>query len=151
MTCAAPRVLNRRRAELARIHILAEQIGLTREQYEAVLMTVARVDSAALLDTHGRAEVIRHLENQLRRHQPGSTAMHYRSRPQVSADRAPLVGKIRALLVSATPPREDAYADAMAKHMFGVTRYTWCTPPQLSKLVAALAIDAKRRERTAVK
>jgi len=55
-----------RRAQLAKIHIGAKQLGLIdgedRDTYEAMLYSVARVRSAADLDSAGRQRVISHLK-----------------------------------------------------------------------------------------
>lgn len=124
-----------RRAELAKIHILAKQLRLTDEQYRAVLWTVARVDSARDLDTHGRRRVI----EQLKSHMPGA-AESKRAAP----DREPMLHKVRELLGE----RGDNYAIGILRHMFGKDapeQLEWATPRQLHKIVAALMYDAKRR------
>jgi phage gp16-like protein len=139
----ATRPADPRRRELARIHILAQRLGLSREQYEAVLLTVASVDSAALLDSYGRRQVIDHLERRLPPDRRGG--WRGRSRQRAASGKAGLVAKIQALLIHARPARDDAYADAMALRMFGVQRFTWCNLGQLGKIVAALAIDARRQ------
>jgi Protein of unknown function (DUF1018). len=138
----ARKPVDQRTRELGAIHVLAKQLRMTRDQYEAVLLTVAHVDSAALLDSHGRRAVIEHLRSRL---PPGAQGGPTRQRPAVSRDA--LVRKIRALLINGATRRADAYADAMAQHMFGVERFTWCTPDQLHRLVGALAIDQRRRGR----
>ena len=59
----------RRRAELAKIHVGAKQLGLGREAYESMLWTLCRVRSAADLDEHGRKQVlglVRKIRAQLR-------------------------------------------------------------------------------------
>lgn len=126
--------------ELGRIHILAKQLGLTRDQYEAVLLTHARVESAALLDAHGRSVVIKHMEAVLAR-----SGKQPKRRQRPALGKAELVSKVRALLMSAKPARDDAYADAMAKRMFHVDQFTWCDGDQLWRLIAALSYDRKRR------
>jgi hypothetical protein len=135
-----------RNRDLARIHVLAGARGLalTRDQYEALLFTVARVESAALLDDFGRSQVIKHLEAQLK--QAGkSLRPSRRGRPTPAADKAPLVAKIRALLINAPGgARTDGYADAIAKRMFGVDQFQWATVEQLHSLVAALRYDLRR-------
>lgn len=132
-----------RRRELARIHILAGLLGLDRDQYEAMLWSVGRVESSARLDSKGRAQVIAHLEAHAK-----TRGLSLRAKPrQRPADgKARLVAKVRALLINATPRRNDAYADGMSKRMFGIEKYTWCDPGQLHKLIAALQIDRTRRE-----
>ena len=134
MTCR--RTLDRRHAELAKIHIAKKQLALDEPTYRAMLWTIGRVESSKDLDTHGRQTLLEHLK---------SRGFVYRARPRPSEDREPLVNKIRAMLRAAD--RADAYADAMAKHMFGSAKFTWCNPEQLRKIVAALVYDAKRREK----
>lgn len=129
-----------RRAELAKIHVLKKELGLDDETYRAMLWTVARVTSAGDADQQQRQVIIEHLRSR-------GAGGPRRGTP--SDARAPYVRKIRALLNAAQ--RTDAYADGMARHMFKVSKYTWCTPDQLRRLIAALAIDAQRRAERATK
>jgi len=55
---AQPHANARRRADLARIHIAKARLGLDDATYRQVLRGLAGVDSAALLDAHGRARVL---------------------------------------------------------------------------------------------
>lgn len=131
---------DRRAAELGRIHILKKDLGLDEDQYRAMLWTVGRVESSRDLDSYGRQAVIDHLTAHAR------LAGKLRAAPQrPSGDKAKLTSKVRALLMDAQPPRDDAYADGIARQMFGVERFTWCAPVQLRKLIAALEIDKRRR------
>lgn len=136
---------NARNRELAQIHIAKAQLGLDDETYRGMLWTVARVRSAGDLDFAGRKCVLDHLR--ARGFKPGRPAKGRAGRPVPSADRAAMVAKIRAMLAAAG--REDAYADGIAKHMFGADRFEWLLPDQLHRMVAALVIDAKRRDRKA--
>ena len=140
MTKLAQNTDPKRRAELAKIHLLAKELALDRDTYEQLLWTVARVRSAKDLDQHGRQSVIEHM-----RARGGGGAR--RSTPADA--RAPLIRKIRAQLNAAQ--RDDAYADATARHMFKVARYEWCSPDQLHRIVAAFAIDATRRAKRGAK
>lgn len=131
----------KRNAELAQIHLYAKELGFDPQDkdetgpYRSMLWACARVHSAADLDEPGRKTVIAHLRRcGAGKKKPG--------RATPSGERGPLVGKIRAQLTAFA--RTDAYADSMAKHMFGIARYEWCSPKQLSKIVAALDIDAQR-------
>lgn len=125
---------DRRNKALAAIHIAMKQLGLDRETYEQMLWTLARVKSSRDLDEHGRRAVIEHLK---------ARGFKDRSRPQPGMDRAPLVKKIKAMLIATNRPNE--YADGMSRHMFHVDRFEWCNPEQLRKLVAALTYDAQRQ------
>lgn len=130
---------DRRRRELAQIHLGKKQLGLDEETYRALLWSVWRVRSAADLDEAGRRAVLDHMKQRgFRPRRKG------RGTPAVS--REDLVRKIRAQLAAADRP--DAYADGVARRMFQVERFEWCTPDQLRRIVAALAYDAKRRGRS---
>lgn len=129
-----------RSSELAKIHLLAKELGLDDETYRAMLWTVARVTSSRDADQQQRQAVIEHLKSR-------GAGGPRRGTP--SDARAPYVRKIRALLNAAQ--RTDAYAHGMAAHMFKVAKYTWCTPDQLRRLIAALAIDATRRAKAQAK
>lgn len=139
-----------RRRELAAIHIAAQQLGLDREAYEAMIYTVAGPSSlrdgkisAAHLDHVGRRRVLEHLKRLGWRRMAPKTAPI--ARPTPPDDRIRMVRKIRAILAEAHRPQE--YADALARRMFGVDRYEWCLPDQMHRLVAALSYDRARRER----
>lgn len=127
-----------RRRELAAIHIGAQQIGMGDDGYRDMLWAVARVRSAKDLDDAGRKHVLDHLR-------ACGARFKRNGRTQPAEGKAGLVGKIRAMLEQAQRP--DAYADGMAKRMFHVERFEWCTEDQLRRLVAALNYDAKRRAR----
>ncbi|MDI3260052.1 MAG: DUF1018 domain-containing protein [Sinobacteraceae bacterium] len=152
-----------RRRDLARIHILADELGMTREQYEAVLWAVARVTSAAQLDEYGRRRVIGHLKARLPwapgRPRPmsigeiASARMLLREAERrargipLTLEQRPLLQKIGALLADARRPWK--YAQALAKRIAGKDRLELCSDAELRKIVAALAIDQQRRRRRA--
>ena len=125
------------------IHMAATQLGMDtadqneNSEYRSMLWTVARVRSSALLDFAGRKKVIDHLKD--------CGAKLRTPRPAPTGDKAPLVGKIRAQLI-ALGNKPDAYADGMARKMFGVDRVEWCTPEQLVKIVSALNYSLKRQQ-----
>jgi phage gp16-like protein len=139
-----------RNREIARIKVLSKELGLDDAAYRIVLWEKCKAESAAHLDEAGRRTMIDHLVQRLRLTKPDSPQLQrrrMRARQRASDDKAGLVAKVRALLINASPgPKDDAYADAMALRMFKVARFTWLQPAQLSKLVAALAIDSKRRK-----
>lgn len=143
MTRSAP---DRRRRELARIHILAQQLGMAREQYEAVLWTVARVHSSKELDSHGRQQVIQHMEQRAK--DLGITVDRRKKvRERVGDDRAPMLGKVLRLLGE----RDEAYALGVLQQMFGKAapaKLEWANHEQLRALIAALSKDRQRREST---
>lgn len=137
---------DQRRRDLAAIHMAAAQLGMDtgdanpESEYRAMLWSIGRVRSAGDLDWAGRQRVLDHLVSR------GAKVARPRARPRAPEDRAPLLGKIDAMLLAAGRP--DAYAHAMARRMFGVDDYRWCDPDQLRRIVAALTYDAQRHGRT---
>ena len=140
-----PTRYNEQRRDIQIIKIAQKQLGMDDETYRAMLWTVARVKSSTALDFAGRRKVIDHLKNcgfkVAAKKAPGKNA---KPRPAPAADKAAQVGKIRALLI-ALDNKPDAYADGMARKMFGVERMDWCSAQQLGKLIAALNYSLKRR------
>ncbi|MBC2703982.1 phage protein GemA/Gp16 family protein [Desulfobacula sp.] len=66
------------------------------------------------------------------------------SRPlRVPEDRRRLVGKIGAVLADLKLPW--SYADGISTKMFNINKVEWCSPQQLYKIVAALAIYQRRQ------
>lgn len=127
---------DRRTRELAAIHVAKKQLALDDETYRDMLWAVGRVRSAGELDQSGRSAVIEHM-----RARGAKPAGNRRPKPALS--KAKLIAKIRAMLIEAD--RTDAYADGMAKKMFGVARMEWCQDDQLHKMAAALVYDQRRR------
>ncbi|EPF8142598.1 phage protein GemA/Gp16 family protein, partial [Providencia rettgeri] len=74
---------------------------------------------------------------------PRKSKRKYGRRPNVPATREVILSKIEALLSEAKRPW--SYAEAMAKHMFKREKIEWLTFDELSNLMKALIIDAKRR------
>jgi phage gp16-like protein len=121
--------------DLARIHMLASQLGLDDATYRAVLFAQARVDSARDLDEHGRRQVIEHFENLLARGRKiDGTPPRNTSRP--------LIRKIAVQL--AVSGKSWNYAAGIAKKMHGRQNLDWCSDAELHSIVAALAFAAKR-------
>lgn len=87
---------------------------------------------------------LQHLVDVLRK-QGHLKPSRYKSRITPADERGDFLRKIRAQL--ATAKRQDSYADGIARKMFGIDRYEWCAPEQLSKIVIALTYDAKRHGR----
>lgn len=134
---------DRRRAELAKIHILAEQAHLDRETYEAMLLRLANVTSAAALDAFGRRVVIEHLQR-CAGQTPRDDGAHRADAPR-NLNAKPLLAKIEALL--ADGGKSWAYADALARRICRKDRLTFCGDLELRKIVAALSYDQQRRAR----
>ena len=115
-------------------------LGLDDATYRAMLQRVAGVSTCKSLSPLGVARVLREL-NRL------GFAVEQKpfvaARANVPPSRDAMMKKIRALLAGAG--REMSYADNTANRMFKIQRVEWLDDVQLNKLVAALAIDKKRR------
>ena len=128
-----------RNRDLAKIHIAKKQLCLSDEDYRQMLWTVARVRSSGDLDSHGRKVVLEHLVSRgFKSAQSG--------RPVPAGSRAPMLGKIHAMLADAGKP--IAYGDALAKRIAKSDRLEWCAPEGLRKVIAALVYDQKRHAKS---
>lgn len=128
------------RSALAKIHIAKKQLAMTDDDYRAMLLSIGGVTSAKELTSIAAAKVLSHLERC-----GFKPVSRIGRRPRPPRDRKALVGKIEALLAEAKRPW--SYADALAKHMFGIEKIDWCDGDQLWRVVAALQKDAKRHGR----
>lgn len=130
----------RRRRELAKLHCLKRDLGLDDAAYRAVLHSVGGVESSKLLDERGMAAVLDHLARLARER-------GLEGRPHnMSSDDAPAeLRKVEALLAEAG--RAWAYADGIAKRMYGVPRVAWLKSEQLRGVLTALVKDAARHGR----
>jgi len=133
-----PAATDRRRKELAKIHLAKKQLGLDDELYRDLLWSVARVRSAKDLDAAGRQRLLDHFR--ARGWKP-----RRKGRTTPADDRAGLIAKLRAQAYEANV--FQSYIDGMSKRMFGVERFEWCDPDQLRRLVAAMAYHIRRRGR----
>jgi phage gp16-like protein len=136
---------NPRNAALAKIHIAKKQLGMDDATYREMLRTVAGVDSAGDLDTHGLDVVLAHLRKagfkaKGRGRFPGKPQTR-----QVKLECRSLMTKVEALLAEAKRPW--SYGHGVAKQMFAVERLEWLDAQQLYKLVQALMVDAVRHGR----
>ena len=126
----------RRARDLAAIHVSAKKLGMDRGTYEAMLMRVSGVRSAACLNQVGRTKVL----DELRR--LGAPKDPTKGRP-ANLSTEPQVRKIEALLADIKAPW--SYADGIAQQMYGIAFVAWLRKPeQLRGVIAAL--DARRRK-----
>jgi phage gp16-like protein len=143
------RSTDRRRSDLAKIHIAKKQLGLDDATYRAMLQMVAGVESAGDLDGEGRRKVLSHLSKAGFKSRAGNAASGYPGRPDFEAlagtGKRAMMGKIEAYLAEAKRPWD--YVHGMARRMFKVERVQWCTPGQLHRIVSALEYDAQRHGR----
>ncbi len=140
------RAYDSRKAELAKIHIAKKQLQLDDDTYRAMLWTTARVHSSKELDAAGRRAVLDHLRARGFASRPRRARGKFPGQPH-NIQASPQLQKVEALLAHAGRPW--SYVDAMAQRMFSVERVAWCTAEQLHKVIAALAIDQRRRAKGA--
>lgn len=122
------------------IHTLKGALGLDDDTYRAVLAEY-KVTSSKDLKPAQALLLIRDLEAKaiaagVWTKKPSSTWTPPKGKQSV-------MGKIEAMLFEAG--REIAYADAMAKHMFGIEKLYWCDTDQMQRIMKALIYDQKRR------
>lgn len=110
--------------------------------YRSVLARLCDGKTSATKCTLGELEKVREYM-----HEQGfpRTAKRHGRRPKVAQSRESILAKIEALLAEAKRPWN--YAEGMAAHMFKQHVIEWLTVEQLSSLMKALIIDAKRRSR----
>lgn len=134
-----PKARDARGRDLARIHVLKKDLGLDDDQYRTMLWVVGRVESAKDLDSHGRSQVIAHLQAHAKRPQAA-----YPNRPNnIDAKGRREMKAIEALLTDAGRPW--AYAAAMAKRMFRKERLEFCSQDELAAILTGLHRQAVKR------
>lgn len=110
------------------------------ETYRSILERLTGKRSATKLSLKELEMVRDYLHDQ---GYPRKTIKKYGRRPNVPATKEAVLSKIEALLTEAGRPW--SYAQAMAKHMFKRDELEWLDFDELSSLMKALIIDAKRR------
>jgi phage gp16-like protein len=136
-------VTDMRRRDLARIHILREELRIADADYRDILWTIGRVRSAAEMDSALRQAVIRHLSAR-RKYAPGERRW-ISPRITLPAESAAMGKKVCALLSAGA--REHPYADSIARRMCGVERWEFLPPDDMHRMIAALQIDQRRQTR----
>jgi phage gp16-like protein len=132
-----------RNAQLAAIHVAKKRLRLDDDTYRALLERIGGHRSAKDLDPHGRRAVLREFARLDKQREDKRENMLPGAPENVREETAAMVGKVGAILEEAE--RSWNYAHGLSKKMFGVARVEWLHADQLHKLVAALAIDQKRR------
>lgn len=128
--------MSRRNTQLAKIHIARQQLGMDDESYRAMLQRVAGMRSAAALNPTQTAAVLAELQRMGFAPKPGP---RNRGKPHNMDTLAmpAMMRKVEALLADMALPW--AYADGIAKQMFGIERCAWIRKEsQLKALIAAL-------------
>lgn len=129
-----------RNAEIARIHILKGELGLSDDEYRDVVFAVTRKRSAADLDFAERRTLLDHFSSRLKSTSDWSWVNG------ASEDRKPLLRKIHKQLDAAS--RGKNYVDGIVKKMFGIERVEFCDPEQLGKVAAALTYHLRRKAKS---
>ncbi|MBA4709553.1 gp16 family protein [Aquitalea aquatica] len=132
-----------RQALIAKLHIARQQLAMHDADYRSLLARIVPgCSSSTQLDQPQLVQVLAEMQRLGFVPRPG---LRHGKRPQPSAGRQALMGKIAALLAEAGRPWP--YVDAMARRMFQIDKVDWLDTQQLHKLVAALMIDARRAGR----
>ena len=127
---------------LSKIHIAKGQLGMDDDSYRALLRRVAGVESAKDLNTRQAGRLMVEFERLGFKPKPSSKA---KGKPHNFNQMPDQIRKIEALLADMGLPW--AYADAIAKQMFKVSRVAWLKKPkQLDDLIAALHVEQEKRQ-----
>ncbi|MCX8962157.1 regulatory protein GemA [Erwinia psidii] len=133
--------LNRIKPKLIRLlHTGKTALAWDDETYRAVLARFTGGKTSSTTCTVQELEAV--LEHMHQNGFPRQSRKHGR-RPKVSSDKRSALSKIEALLADAGRPW--SYAESMARRMFKQPVIEWLDDKQLTKLMQALIIDARRR------
>ncbi|HWQ37053.1 MAG TPA: regulatory protein GemA [Burkholderiales bacterium] len=130
----------RRRRELAQIHIAKAALQLDEDTYRDMLFTLARVRSAADLDFAGRRRVIEHLKSRGWRPQRSRQSRHAHD---------PVARKALALWLDLRDRGliSDASSQALAafcRRVTGIERLEWMSSEQLAAVIEGLKAWSRR-------
>jgi phage gp16-like protein len=128
-----------RKIMLAKLHIAKKDMALTDDVYRALLYRVTGKHSAAAMSA---GEIGRVLSDMKAKGWKPSPPKKAGKKPVVNPDCQRLLAKVEALL--AEERRPWAYAEAIARHMYGVDKLEWCTPEMLRGILVALVKNARR-------
>lgn len=141
---------NRRRQQLAAIHIGRDQLGLDEETYrdliEQVSATVGKASrSAGDLDQAQRDAVIKDMVVKGATKLATNGGGTHPGKPANFAGMPEMITKIEAQL--ADMKLSWSYADAICKRQFGIQRIGWCRKEeQLRAVIAALHVEQEKRD-----
>ena len=137
-----------RKRELALIHLAKATLGLTRDDYEHVLLTVTGKTSAADLDAAGRDKLLRHFKAK------GFVVKAKAGAARAKSIRAPQIGKLHAMWYALSdvdavvrPASSEACSRAveawakeqLATHELGpLDALRFATGAQLGKLIESM-------------
>lgn len=129
------------------IQSLRRALGVSDEVYAEMKASVG-VASTTELDERKFNELLRRLEGDDGDEPVDGSARGSGARraPSPPRDKAAMISKIEAILAERKLPW--SYVDGMARRMFGVERLRFCDPKQTYKVLQALAVYQKRKERS---
>jgi phage gp16-like protein len=143
---------DRRPKLLARVHILAKELGLDDHQYRDCLMDAFGVRTSRDLNeaelmafADGLARLLPEKHPQRRAVRPGAPRNLSKPAPAGESSRNAQLRKVEALLAEAGYPW--SYADVLAKRICKVASIAWVPEDELYKVITALELDAKRHGR----
>jgi hypothetical protein len=142
---------DRRKLDLARIHVLKAQLGLQDDEYRDLLQAIARVRSAAELDWTARRRVLLHLgklEKAAGRARPMTSAARQQRLVRLLWHRLAEAGALRLAPGHGAAERDRAL-DAWIKRQTGVAALPWLDPQQLRGVIEHLKQWLARYETTA--
>jgi len=117
------------------IHVAKAQTGMSEVEYRDMLGSFGVASSTDLSPAKFEL-VMKHFE---------ALGFKRKGKPRKPmTSKAGLTGKIKALII--VMDLTEAYADGIARRMFGVDKYIWCDADQLRKITAALMYRKKGME-----
>ncbi|WMD23081.1 regulatory protein GemA [Achromobacter seleniivolatilans] len=135
---STPLAVARKRA-ISAVHVLKTQAGMSDDEYRAMLQAQTGLTSSKDLDIAQLRRVLDHFARL------GVKSQGRAKLDRVGTSRQRLLAKLTAQLNAAG--RDRRYLDGMVKRIAKVDALEFCDEHALSKLIAALAIDAKRHGR----
>lgn len=139
MRKTAPVPASQRTRSLSAVHALKTQAGMSDDEYRDMLASLTGKRSAADLDAGELRRVFDHFTRL-------GIKSHARTKlDRVGCPRRKYLSKIDAQLAVAN--RDRVYLQRMVKRICKVDALEFCDEAALTKLIAALALDAKRHGR----
>lgn len=124
------------------IHVGKSSLNWDDDTYRSVLYRLTGKSSSSRCTDAEGDKILSYMKEQ--GFEP-TAKKQYGTKPRVAASRQTVLNKIEALLAERDLPW--AYAEQMTKHMFKKHYIIWLDDIQLRKLMQALIVDAKRRNK----
>lgn len=134
----------RRAAEIRLIHVARRELAMADDVYRKLLREIGGVASSSDLSATGRQRLLDHFAR-LGFVSTARQKLAAKGAMRGTPDRASLLAKIDALLLA--EGRDRRYIEpGLVRRICKVDALAFCTPEQLTKLVAALTYDQRRKE-----